>query len=145
MYAHVRLVRTGLVVDLDPNASVPKSFSVAIDDDYSESWIEGADVYHNPRAKIPLDPEMIPGAAHHRLLSDGTVDLIARMAAVDLANEHRDRRDRPNERRLTHGFAGTLRTSPKPQEQVPGRGPIRPGSAYLAYLTSVFEVFYRAH
>jgi|SRR3990172_3726219 len=74
MYIHVRLVRTGLVVGLDPNASVPKSFSVAIDDDYSESWIEGADVYHNLRAKIPLDQEMIPGAAHHRLLSDGTVE-----------------------------------------------------------------------
>jgi hypothetical protein len=73
----VRLVRSGLVVDLDPNASVPKPFSVTIDEDYSESWIEGADVYHNPWAKNPMDPGMIPGAAHHRLLPDGTVETMA--------------------------------------------------------------------
>lgn len=73
----VRLVRSGLVVDLDPNASIPKPFSVAVDEAYSESWIEGTDIYHNPRARNPIDPGMIPGAAHHRLLSDGTVETVA--------------------------------------------------------------------
>lgn len=73
----VRLVRSGLVIDHDANASVPKSYSVVVDEQYSESWIEGADVYHNPRAKNPLDRRMIPGAAHHRLLPDGTVESVS--------------------------------------------------------------------
>jgi hypothetical protein len=31
---------------------------------YSESWSEGVSVYHNPNAKVPLQPEAIPGVAH---------------------------------------------------------------------------------
>jgi hypothetical protein len=72
----VRLVRSGFVVDTDPNASEPLEYTIAVDDEYTESWIEGADIYHNPRAIAPLDPAMIPGAAHHRLLPDGTVETV---------------------------------------------------------------------
>ena len=39
--------------------------------DYGESWVEGLNVFHNPHAKHPLHPAMIPGAAHHWLHSDG--------------------------------------------------------------------------
>jgi hypothetical protein len=71
----VKLVRQGLVVDHDPSASVPKPFVRAVDGEgYTESWLEGMDVYHNPFAKHPLDPAMLDGAAHHRLLSDGQVE-----------------------------------------------------------------------
>jgi hypothetical protein len=73
---HVRLVRGGLVVDHDPNASVPKSFVRAVDRDYTESWVEGMDVYHNPNAKYPLNRAMVKGAAHHRLLDDGQIESI---------------------------------------------------------------------
>jgi hypothetical protein len=72
----VRLVRSGFVVDTDPNASEPLEYTIAVDDGYTESWIEGTDVYHNPRATAPLDPAMIPGAAHHRLLPDGAVETV---------------------------------------------------------------------
>jgi hypothetical protein len=34
---------------------------------YREMWGEGLNVFHNPRAIHPLDPEMLPEAAHHRL------------------------------------------------------------------------------
>jgi hypothetical protein len=68
----VRMVRRGVVTDLDPNASAPKSFEVEVNStDYYESWIEGMDVYHNPNALHPLDSEMLPGAAHHFIKADG--------------------------------------------------------------------------
>src|SRR5260370_38121218 len=73
----VRLVRHGLVIDHDPSASAPKTFVRIVDEDYAESWMEGMDVYHNPRAKYPLDPAMVTEAAHHRLLSDGRIESVA--------------------------------------------------------------------
>ncbi|HEX6208850.1 MAG TPA: hypothetical protein VF058_10910, partial [Actinomycetota bacterium] len=45
-----------------------------VNKEYVENWMEGMDVYHNPRALHPLDPDMLPGAAHHRLLDDGQVE-----------------------------------------------------------------------
>lgn len=68
----VKLIRKGLATDFDPNASEPKSFEIEVNSEtYSETWIEGMDVYHNPNAVHPLDPLMLPGAAHHRLLKSG--------------------------------------------------------------------------
>src|SRR3546814_4760381 len=40
---------------------------------YNESWIEGAVVLHNPNARIPLDPDLIPGADHEFLMPDGSI------------------------------------------------------------------------
>ncbi|MDP8927203.1 MAG: hypothetical protein M3O70_01125 [Actinomycetota bacterium] len=73
----VSLVQRGFAVDHDPRAAVPKPFVRTVDEDFNESWIEGMDVYHNPRAMHPLDPELIMGAAHHRLLPDGQVESMA--------------------------------------------------------------------
>jgi hypothetical protein len=73
----VRLLQQGLAIDHDPRAAVPKPFSRFVDDSYIETWIEGMDVYHNPRAVHPLDPEMIEGTAHHRLLPDSRVESVA--------------------------------------------------------------------
>jgi hypothetical protein len=39
--------------------------------EYEETWIEGMSVLHNPRAKIPLEPMMLAGAAHEFLQPDG--------------------------------------------------------------------------
>lgn len=74
----VRLVREGLAVDPDPNATNPRRFVHEVNSaDYRETWMEGMDVFHNPSARIPLDPGMLPGAAHHRLLSDGQLQTLA--------------------------------------------------------------------
>jgi len=71
----VRLVREGTAVSLDPNASESMHFVHDVNaPEYSEAWMEGVDVFHNPRAKYPLDPAMLPGAAHHRLLESGQMD-----------------------------------------------------------------------
>jgi hypothetical protein len=44
---------------------------------YPETWIEGMDVFHNPNALHPLDPDLLPGAAHHRLVTDGQIETAA--------------------------------------------------------------------
>ncbi|WP_448620060.1 hypothetical protein [Geodermatophilus sp. URMC 65] len=68
------LVRRGTVADIDPNASEALPFVHIVSPGYPEAWIEGMDVYHNANAVHPLDPSMLPGAAHHRLLSDGRIE-----------------------------------------------------------------------
>jgi len=47
------------------------------DPGYQESWVEGMVVLHNPKAKIGLDPELIPGALHKRADENGDLDAIA--------------------------------------------------------------------
>jgi hypothetical protein len=66
------MIRRGTVLDHDPDALAPKTFVHEVKEgSYEERWIEGLDVYHNPRAKIPLDERLLPGAAHIKLGKDG--------------------------------------------------------------------------
>ena len=68
----VRMVRRGTHYVHDPNAARPQPFVQMVHEpDYSETWVEGMNVYHNPTAMIPLLWEMLPGAAHHFLESNG--------------------------------------------------------------------------
>ena len=95
----VLLVREGTCVDFDPNAVEPKNFRHVVNTpNYSESWAEGLDVYHNPKAITPLDPELMPSAAHHFLQKDGTIvsntpdwhplaSVTAHFAPVDVESE----------------------------------------------------------
>lgn len=66
-------VQQGYRVDHDPNASKPIPFLRQVDEGFSESWVEGMDLFHNPRALHPLDHDTFPDAGHHRLEADGTV------------------------------------------------------------------------
>lgn len=71
----VRLVREGTAVDHDPRVVEPITFRHLVNEPgYTESWVEGLEVFHNPRAKYPIDPTLLPGAGHHRLLSDGQIE-----------------------------------------------------------------------
>lgn len=68
----VRMIRTGTAVNLDPNAATPNPYVMDVNDPkYTETWIEGMDVFHNPWAENPLPEEMLIGAAHHHLRKDG--------------------------------------------------------------------------
>lgn len=69
----VQMVRTGMALNPDPNAAEPFRFTIAVDEVYQESWSEGLDIFHNPRAIHPLDPRHFPTAMHHHLQSDGQV------------------------------------------------------------------------
>ncbi len=58
-------------MDHDPNATEPLRFRHVVNSpDYSETWAEGFDVFHNPNALHPLEEWMLPGATHHWLLPD---------------------------------------------------------------------------
>jgi hypothetical protein len=60
--------------EIDPEGPGPLPFSRDVHaSGYAESWIEGAVILHNPNARIPLDPELIPGANHEFLKPDGSI------------------------------------------------------------------------
>ncbi|MBD3831753.1 MAG: hypothetical protein IE910_00155 [Brevundimonas sp.] len=66
------VMREGLIVNHNPNATEAIPFRHVVNDPrYSENWGEGLDVFHNPNALHPLDPGLLPGAAHHFLLENG--------------------------------------------------------------------------
>lgn len=71
----IRIVRHGLRrAELDGDGVGARPFEQAVHEaGYKESWIEGAVVLHNPNARIPLDPDMIPGANHEFLMPDGSI------------------------------------------------------------------------
>ena len=69
--SRVTLTRVGTAVDHDPDATEPITFRPIVNTpSYSETWVEGFDVFHNPNALHPLDEWMLPGASHHWLLPD---------------------------------------------------------------------------
>ena len=70
----IKMYRVGVAVDHDPGAIGPKQFEMNIRSaDYTENWVEGLEVYHNPQASIPLDPSLLPGAAHIFLDDNGII------------------------------------------------------------------------
>jgi hypothetical protein len=68
----VLMIREGTCIDRDPNASSPLIFEAIVNaDGYRESWVEGLNVYHNPRARVPLPEYLMQGAAHHHCDAEG--------------------------------------------------------------------------
>jgi hypothetical protein len=71
----VMMVRRALV-RRDDHIEDPRPELVVqrIDDpDYAETWVEGLVVLHNPNARRPLDPALLPGATHEFLQPDGRI------------------------------------------------------------------------
>lgn len=71
----VTMVRSGLARgELNRADMRPWPFEQVVSDPaYVESWVEGMVVLHNPAARIPLDPDLIPGANHEFLQPDGSI------------------------------------------------------------------------
>lgn len=94
---NVVMIREGTAVDRDPDASQPKRFRVLVNAaGYDESWIEGLNVFHNPKAALPFDEGLLPSAAHHIIDADGVrrsrvpdfhpyASVTRQMAPVDVA------------------------------------------------------------
>lgn len=62
----ILMIRRGTCFDKRVDANNLLGFEAIVNgSSYTESWVEGLNVYHNPNAKIPLDEAVIPGAAHH--------------------------------------------------------------------------------
>lgn len=72
----VAMIRAGFELNRDPNAAAPLPFVREVDTDYHETWSEGMDIFHNPRAMRPLDPRHFPTAQHHYLQDDGQVSTL---------------------------------------------------------------------
>ncbi|EHT5237400.1 hypothetical protein OD040_004316 [Escherichia coli] len=72
----LRLFRSGYCHDHDPEALYPAAFSFEVKEgDITETWAEGLNMYHNPNAKYPVDPDLFPSIAHH-FLENGEVKSI---------------------------------------------------------------------
>lgn len=68
----IQMFRSGTRYDHRQHASRPVPFVDHVNAaSYSEDWIEGMNVYHNPQAISPLPSGMLEGAAHHSLRTDG--------------------------------------------------------------------------
>jgi hypothetical protein len=47
------------------NAVFPNVFFNIIDENSHETWADGIQIFHNPKAAIPLNPLLFPHAGHH--------------------------------------------------------------------------------
>ncbi|WP_431158657.1 hypothetical protein [Winogradskyella poriferorum] len=50
------LIRVGTFYNHEPNADKPNFITYQVNEDSNETWSEGTVVFHNPNAKIPLNP-----------------------------------------------------------------------------------------
>ena len=70
---NLTLFRFGECVDHDPQAVKPAGFYYRVGDpEWMEWWGQGLEMFHNPHALHPVDPEMFPDIAHHRF-EDGYI------------------------------------------------------------------------
>lgn len=67
---NVHMLHVGTALNPDPHASDPIRFAFDVDEAYEETWTEGLEIYHNPRALHPLEPGHFPSAVHHHLKED---------------------------------------------------------------------------
>ena len=64
-------VRRGFAVDPDPNAMEGRRFAADVmGPDYREGWGDELQIFHNPRAARPFDPDLLPDATHHHWEND---------------------------------------------------------------------------
>jgi hypothetical protein len=61
----IKMIRTGVRVNLNPEEFEPIPFVVDVDDEnYSEAWADTVVMYHNPKALQPVNPDMFPDISH---------------------------------------------------------------------------------
>lgn len=69
----MRTFRQGLAYDHSPNATSPRYFAFEVlPGVIGETWAEGLNMFHNPKAAHPVDPRFFPSIAHH-FFEDGMV------------------------------------------------------------------------
>lgn len=67
------LIRFGTRYDTDPTAAEPNQFYYRVGDPgFVEWWGQGLEMFHNPDALHPVDPNLFPDIIHHRL-EDGMI------------------------------------------------------------------------
>lgn len=72
----IRTYREGFAYDHRPNATAPRHFAFEVAPGLvGETWAEGLNMFHNPNAAHPVDPELFPSIAHH-FFEEGMVNSI---------------------------------------------------------------------
>jgi hypothetical protein len=76
----IRMVREGNRYVPDRNRREPETVRVSVNSKrYREQWVDGLEVYHNPNANIPLNPEIFPTAMHQVLEEEELSSFTARL------------------------------------------------------------------
>jgi len=70
---NIKTFRWGMAHNHDPNASKPNLFNYEVTEKSNETWAEGLNLFHNPKAKQQIAPEIFPTIAHHFLRDDGNI------------------------------------------------------------------------
>jgi hypothetical protein len=60
-----KYVRMGFRYNPDPNAVHPLPFAEEIGEDYEEYWADELQIFHNPRARVPLAEHVFSGVTQH--------------------------------------------------------------------------------
>lgn len=71
--SETRIIRQVLYYNPDPNSIQHISSCFEVSENTVETWSEGARMYHNPYAKIPVNPNDFEGIAHFFLKEDKTL------------------------------------------------------------------------
>lgn len=66
-----KLIRMACFHDHTPNADKPRLISYEVNEESNETWSEGVVIYHNPNAKIPLDPNVFEDTVAQYFFRDG--------------------------------------------------------------------------
>lgn len=73
----VRMIRHTFAYDFDPNALRPRFVQLDVKPSiYHETWSEGIEVYHNPRALHSIPREWLPGVSHIWQTESGRLESI---------------------------------------------------------------------
>jgi len=71
---NVKVLRKGVCYDHGDDKVEPKKFVIQVEEGKcTETWSEGVSIFHNPNAKIPLEPELFPTVGHHYLRDEKIV------------------------------------------------------------------------
>lgn len=68
-----KLIRIGSFHDHAPNADKPIIKMYEVNEECNETWSEGAIIYHNPNAKIPLNPNVFEDSVAQCFFQDGNL------------------------------------------------------------------------
>ena len=73
---NIKMIRVGKKPNPDQNSTEPIHFSAEVEPGrYSETWTEGVQIFHNPRALLPIPPGVFQNCVHHLLKNGRRVHL----------------------------------------------------------------------
>lgn len=70
------VTRVGVRFDNSPESAGPISFNYQVTENTKEIWSEGLNLFHNPKALIPISKDLFPEIAHHELIEGELISFI---------------------------------------------------------------------